>query len=150
MVKSNNDNELINSNEHNEYDKYDEYDEYDDTDIDTDTDTDTDTDSLSKFILKFIEKRFTKYHFTRMQNYNKNSGFANYEDFLEHNKKIINNLDDVNEGESAGLDIFTLYNMVENMTEKKIIVTDAENFVEVPLSTFYFNKDNKLVLMMPR
>lgn len=102
-----------------------------------------DENKIKKIII-FFEQTFNEYSFERMTEINEESGYTedDFEKFYKHNIKCIKQLSN---NDLTFLDI--LINKIRNNT---IMQCDEDNFVEWDTYVFYFNKDDKLVLMHPQ
>ena len=106
-----------------------------------------------KQIYDFIKKTFSTYTFDRMENYQRDINFLDYDDFMEHQFKTINNLDD-----NKAKQIADLCSMIGN---DEICLCDEESCVEFTAYTIYWQRvldddgnidqiESKLVIMNPR
>lgn len=106
--------------------------------------------TAKEYLKKFFTDTFDYYTFERMQNFQNsitefNFAGANdttFEEFKQHNFKIILELDNIDANCYARL--------CKNIKNKKIVLCDEESCVEFHAHTFYFNYKGELVIMNPR
>ena len=77
-----------------------------------------------------------------MSIHNIEHGFKDYEHFINHNKKCIDDLDD-NQTNITG----HIINMIHG---DNLLQCDEEDFVESKSMTIYYNINNKLVILQSR
>lgn len=99
----------------------------------------------NKNILQLILENFDE--FERMQDFNEdrrraNLLFANADNFIEQQQKCLL--------EMSKDDVDFLNILCNKIKNKKILMTDMENFVEWKADVIYFNKLGQLVIAHPR
>ena len=98
-----------------------------------------------KYLYKFFLLTFDDYNFERLQDFEQDRGeydkniIKSYKTFVKHNYKCINNLTD--------LEARAFYLLCKQIKKNKIYQADEESFVEFNTESFYFNNENKFVLM---
>jgi hypothetical protein len=106
-----------------------------------------------KYIYDFIEKTFSTYTFDRMERYQSDINFVDYDDFMEHQLNSIIKLND-----NKAKQIADLCSMIGN---DEICLCDEESCVEFTAYTIYWQRvfdendnideiESKLTIMNPR
>lgn len=95
-----------------------------------------------KQIIEFILDRFDDSCFERMDGYNDDHRFKNFDHFIKHNKQCVKNLTDN--------DVRFIMALIEKINKEEIMQCDEENYIEWETFMIYFNIDGKLVTMHPR
>jgi hypothetical protein len=95
-----------------------------------------------KQIIEFILDKFDEDCFERMDAYNEDHGFKNFNHFVKHNEQCVKKLR-CNDSKF----IITLINKIQR---EELMQCDEENYIEWGTFMIYFNIDGKLVTMHPR
>lgn len=95
-----------------------------------------------KQIIEFILDKFDGDCFERMDAYNEDHGFKNFNHFVKHNKQCIKNL--------QANDSKFIITLIDKIQREELMQCDEENYIEWETFMIYFNIDGKLVTMHPR
>ena len=99
---------------------------------------------LFKDRIKIYIDQFSRYSFDRMCSCNPECGFNqdNFDQFKDHNKKCVDDLNDQ--------DVYFVSKLIFKVLNSDILQCDEENFGEWVSTAVYFNINRKIVITHPR